>query len=374
MNNIKPKVGIFTRPIDQGTSGSGSHLEQLVKNILEYNKDFEIVFIHYVKNRDKSIYNGINDIVIPRNPIKASKLLKKEKFDILHYSPLTIFAPIWIKNVKKVATIHGAAPLFLPKQYKLTTKLHDKYIRRYFSRKMDHIFTVSKASKDYLNKAYKITNNKISITYNAVDSSFRQLKEINREINGINFDDEYRYIFHLSKYSERKNPTVILKAFREIATKADDIKLILAGSGWKNLEVLNYLKHNNLEDRVIFPGFISREDIVNIFNFSDVFIFPSFYEGFGMPNIESMACGCPVITSNVFAIPEVVGDAALILNDNRDFNELSDKVFEILNSSKTSKELVEKGFIQAAKYSWKKSANTVLSVYKELINSNSREI
>lgn len=357
----KPKIGIFTRPIDQGTSGSGSHLEQLVKHILELNKDFEIEFIHYTYKRDKSIYNGIKDIVIPRNPLKASKILKKENFDLLHYSPLTFFAPLWLKDVKKVATIHGAAPVFLPKQYSLIKKLHDKYLRKFLSKKMDHIFTVSKASKDYLMEDYKLNPEKISITYNAVDSDFKVIDNVEKDKN-------FKHIFHLSKYSSRKNPEVILKGFKEICKETDDIKLILAGSGWNGKEVVKYFKDNGLEDRVIFPGFVSRERIVELFNIADLFLFPSHYEGFGMPNIEAMACGCPVITSNVFAIPEVVGDAALIMKDHTDPKELASKSLELLNNNELSAELISKGIKRAKRFSWKESAETVLNKYKELTN------
>lgn len=363
---MSKKIGIFTRPIDQGTSGSGSHLEQLVTHILKQNRDFDIEFIHYSKKRDKAIYNGVKDIVIPRNPFKASKILKKECFDLLHYSPLTAFAPIWIRGIKKVATIHGAAPLFLPKQYSLVKKLHDKYLRTIFSRNMDHIFTVSKASKKYLEEDYRLAESNVSITYNAVDEIFRELDVTDREINGYNFDSSNRYIFHLSKYSTRKNPEVILRSFKRVYNRADNIKLILAGSGWDNPKVREYLEDNSLTDRVIFPGFLSREDIVKLFNISNLFLFPSFYEGFGMPNIEAMACGCPVITSNVFAIPEVVGDAALILDNNTDPDELTEKIFTLLENPTLVEELRVKGLKRVKDFSWEESANHVLKIYKEL--------
>lgn len=95
--NIKPKVGIFTRPIDQGTSGSGRHLEQLVKHILEMNDRFEIVLIHYSKN-GKDIYNRAHELIIPKNPLFAHFKVKRENFDILHFYPLTFLSPIWLKK------------------------------------------------------------------------------------------------------------------------------------------------------------------------------------------------------------------------------------------------------------------------------------
>ncbi|OQY40898.1 MAG: hypothetical protein B6229_00535 [Spirochaetaceae bacterium 4572_7] len=370
MNNIKqkPKIGIFTKPIDQRTSGSGSHLDQLVRYILKANSKYEIVFIHYKENNINDIYDNIDDIIIPRNPFKASRILKKEKFDILHYSPLTVFAPVWLRKPKKVATIHGAAPCFLPKQYNKITIFHDKIIRPIYMRAMDFIFTVSQTSKNYFVDAFSIEDKKIGITYNAVGPEFRVTAEYKDDI--INkFKIDSQFIFHLSKYSTRKNPQVILESFNILCKTNNSIKLVLAGKDWNNDYVKIFLSENNLLNRVIFPGFVSRDEIVGLLNLASVFIFPSFYEGFGMPNIEAMACGCPVITSDAFAIPEVVGDAAIILNDNTNPNELSQKIIDIVTDNSLSNKLIEKGLIQSKKYSWENSANMVLTSYDNILNN-----
>lgn len=103
---LKPKIGIFTKPIDQGTSGSGSYMRQLVSHILKLNKNFNIFLIHYSKNENE-LYNKTNELIIPKNPLLVHFKLKKEKFDVLHYYPLTILSPIWLKKPKKVSSVHG---------------------------------------------------------------------------------------------------------------------------------------------------------------------------------------------------------------------------------------------------------------------------
>ena len=138
------------------------------------------------------------------------------------------------------------------------------------------------------------------------------------------------FIFHLSKYSVRKNPWTMLNAFQILKEKKSDLKFVLGGKGWKNQKVVEFAQKKNILKDLIFTDFISREEIIELLNLAEVFVFPSFFEGFGIPNIEAMACGCPVITSNAFAIPEVVGDAALILNDNKDPNELANKILQII--------------------------------------------
>lgn len=366
-SNNRPKVGIFTKPIDQGTSGSGMHLKCLVDHILKLNDKFNIVFIHYKKN-DNEIYKNAKELIIPKNPLIASIRLKKENFNLLHFSPLNILAPIWLKKPKKVATIHGGggSQLFQSQLYGKIKLFRTSFIRPYFVKKMNYIFTVSNISKNLIDKNYNFDKKKIFITYNATDDDFRVYKQKPIEIKkkyGINFP----YIFHLSRFSERKNPWTILKALKILKERNKDILLVIGGSGWKNKEVIDFTKKNKIEENVIFTGFISQDNVIKLLNLAEVFVFPSFFEGFGIPNIEAMACGCPVITSNAFAIPEVVEDAALILNNNRDPIELANKIIQIINDTNLRNNLINKGLERVKKFSWKKSAQTVLDTYEKCL-------
>ena len=363
--DYKPKVGIFTKPIDQGTSGSGSHLAQLVNHILEINDRFNIVLIHHTKN-DNSIYKKTNELITSMNPIIATSKLIKEKFDILHFSPLTILSPIWLNKPKKVATIHGGGALFLPEQFNKFKILHSQIIRPYYARKMDYIFTVSKTTKNLIINHHRVNENKIRLTYNAVDDDFKVYK--NKPVKTIEkYGIRSPFIFHLSKYSKRKNPWTIIKAFKILKKNRNNLKLVIAGTGWKNQEVLEFIRRNNIRKDIIFTGFAPRQDIIDLLNLAEVFVFPSLFEGFGIPNLEAMACGCPVITSSAFAIPEIVGDAAIILKDNMDPVELSIKINQILDDEFLRKNLIKRGLERVKLYSWKKSAQTVLETYEKCL-------
>ncbi|MGL1890179.1 MAG: glycosyltransferase family 4 protein [Spirochaetaceae bacterium] len=359
------KIGIFTRPIDQGTSGSGHYLKEIVKEIILENKDFDITFIHYQKN-DKEIYKGQKELIIPRNPFKASKILKKHNFDLLHYSPLTIMAPRWGVKSKKVATIHGAEPDLIPQYYSKVKQLHSRLIMPIYARFMDHIFTVSETSKNYFVKQYKIDPLDISITYNAVNKAFKQLEGTSYPANK-KFNTGDKFVFHISKCSHRKNPEGIIKAFKLFSNSYADYKLILAGSGWNSEYVTNLLKENSIEDKVIFPGFVAEQEVVELLNSATMFIFPSFAEGFGIPNVEAMSCGCPVITTGVFALPEVVQDAALIVEDPEDYKTIADKMKQIIEEPLVKEELIKKGLKRCQDFSWKDSSKHILNTYSELL-------
>lgn len=362
----KLKVGIFTRPIDQGTSGSAHYLIEIVEHLLKQNRDFDITFIHYQKN-NKEIYIGQQELIIPRNPFKASKIIEKEKFELLHYSPLTIMAPRWGVNAIKVATIHGAEPDLIPQYYSVIKRLHSRFVMPVYARLMDHIFTVSNTSKDYFVKNYKLDPNKISITYNAVNPAFKVL-EGNSFAANEKFNTGDKFVFHISKYSHRKNPKAIVKGFKLFSDKNPDYKLILAGNGWNNDDVKSLLTDQGILNKTIFPGFVTEQEIVELLNTATMFIFPSFAEGFGIPNIEAMSCACPVITTAVFALPEVVQDAALLIDDPKDYSKLAELMLTLVEERNLRNSLITKGLKRCKDFSWVDSTDHILNTYNQLLD------
>jgi len=364
---MKSKVGIFTRPVDQGTSGSGHHLKEMILHFMEINNDFDVRFIHYEKSQDE-IYNLAPDIIIPRNPLKASKVLRKEKFELLHYAPLTAMAPLQgMNDVKKVATMHGAEPMLRPDLYSLPTVMHEKWIVPPYSRKMDLIFTVSNTSKEYFCKHWGVKPEKVKICFNGLSPSYT-LKEKAKIHDTLNkYGTGTKYFFHVSMYSKRKNPFTLLKAFSLICSDFPDYKLVIAGKGWENDYTQMLIEKLSLNNRVIFTHFTPENEVVDLMNGAQLFLFPSRAEGFGMPNVEAMACGCPVITSRVFAIPEIVGDAAVLLEDPDNPEELAQKSIDLLKNPQDREELKRKAFEQIKPYNWEESAKTMYEQYLRLL-------
>ena len=364
----RPRLGILTRPIDQGTSGSGHFLLEMVKRLLELNRRFEIFFIHNEKN-DKEIYRRAREIIIPRNPFRARKILKPFDFDILHYNPLSIYSPIWGIKAKKVATEHGAEPVLIPRHYSLLAVLHELLVTPHYDRKMDHLITVSNTSKEFFSRKYRIPESRITVCHNAVNEKFRVLKNPDPTVR-----EKYRtggnFILHLSMFSERKNPWTILRSFKRFLDYegCGDFRLVLAGKGWDNEKVSRSATRLGIADRIIRPGYIPQEEAVELLNQARAFVFPSFAEGFGIPNIEAMACGCPVITSKVFAIPEIVGDAALIMDDPYDGTELASKLRQLEKDDRLREQLIKRGLKRVGMFSWDESARKLMEVYESLIS------
>ncbi len=369
-------IGVFTKQLDNWTSGSGHHLNEMMKQILVMNTRLKFVFIHYKASKNPIYQQADEELIIPRNPFKAGAVLRKHHFDVIHFTPLTFFAPIWNTPGKKTATIHGVEQLLVPQFYGPIEMIHERFLVPIYARKMDHIITVSQASKDFFTGKYRVKEERVSICPNAVNEKYRVLPESEQGVpsglstmDGTPLRPEEKFIFHISRFSERKNPWTILKGFAEFTKKpvGKNYTLIIAGGRWDNPKVNDEVKRLELENRVVLAGFVDEEKAVSLYNSAAVFIFPSLAEGFGMPNIEAMACKCPVITSNIFAIPEVVGDAALIMKTAEDFHELADKIETLVIDEKLGEDLKVKGTGQAAKYrSWEPSARKMLDVFEKL--------
>ncbi|MFQ6606396.1 MAG: glycosyltransferase family 4 protein [Fidelibacterota bacterium] len=363
---MKPKVGIFSRPIDQRTSGSGSHLLRIVRKLLELNRDFEIVLLHY-QNCDLDIYRHTPHLLLPRNPLQGSGQLATHRFRVLHYTPLTIFSPLWVPHTRKVATIHGSSSYHLPSYVGKVKYYHDTKITPLYARRMDFIFTVTQASRQFIARTYNIPFEKIVLTPNAVEDNYRVLADKDRIAEDLRrtYALQPPFILHISRFSERKNPWVLLKAFKHLKTMEGlaSLRLVIIGSGWNNEPVRAFIRSNDLENAILLTGFIPDEEVVKWLNMAEVFVFPSLYEGFGIPNLEAMACGCPVVTTNIPAVAEVVRDAGLFLTDAHDDQQLADLVARILLNPQLKEDLSRRGRQRARAFSWSQSAQTILDTY-----------
>src|SRR6056297_1098943 len=170
-----PTIGVFSKQLDNWTSGSGHHLNEMMQHILDMNTKLRFVFIHYSPS-ENPIYRRIDEeIIIPRNPLKAATLLRQHHFDVLHFTPLTVFSPIWGTPGKKTATIHGIEQLLVPQFYGRIEMLHERLLVPLYARKMDHIITVSQASKNYFVEHFGVKPKRVSVCYNAVNDAYRVL-------------------------------------------------------------------------------------------------------------------------------------------------------------------------------------------------------
>lgn len=370
MTDDRPRIAVFTKPLDNWTSGSGHHLHEILSTVLDLNGGrFDFTFVHYRKS-ENPIYKRVRELIVPRNPLRSGRVIKKEDFDLVHFSPLTVYSPIWGLNCKRMATIHGAEQLLVPQFYSKLQLAHEYFVVPAYVRRMDAVVTVSNTSAEYFARHYRIPRSRIAVCYNGISSEYRILdaSEIDAPRRlGI----ERPFILHVSRFSERKNPWTLLEAYARLVREHDvDYDLVCAGGGWGDEEVFERVATLGVAERFHAPGFVTERDVAELMNAARAFVFPSFAEGFGMPNIEAMACGCPVVATPAFAAREIVGEAALLVEDPGNSAALSEAIYAAVSDEALRSRLRKRGLDRRSLFSWEDSAKKLLGVYERLITDS----
>jgi glycosyltransferase involved in cell wall biosynthesis len=362
-------VGVFTKQLDAWRSGSGHQLNEIMARVLDLNEGRErrldFTFLHY-KPSENPVYGRVRELLVPRNPLRFAGVLRRERFDLVHYTPLTIYSPIWCVPNKKSATIHGVEQLLLPQFFGPLEMFHERFLVPIFARKMDGILTVSNSTRDYLVRHFGVREERVTVAYNGVGPQFRVRDRASLKAPG-KYGAAGPYVFHISRFSERKNPWVLLEAFSRFALAGFPHKLVCAGSGWDNEAVRTAAMRLGIGERLILPGFIPGEEAAQFLSGAEFFVFPSLAEGFGMPNAEALAAGCPVITSAAFAVPEVVGDAAIVIQNPRDSGAFADAMIRLAQNPLLREDLIRRGLLRARIFSWEEGARKLLAMYDRIL-------
>lgn len=233
------------------------------------------------------------------------------------------------------------------------------------------VIAVSKSTKEDLKKIYSIPEDKIIVIYEGVNHKKFKLGEKSLEIyKKFHLSHSYKYLLHISSETPNKNVEGLIKAFYKVKEKykISNLKLLKAGVPQYRRDrkkILKLVRKLGLEEDIIFLGYISSEDLAKLYRMATLFAFPSYYEGFGLPVLEAMACGTPVITSNTSSLPEVVGDAGIMVNP-RDIDGLTEAIYQVLINEKTRKEMIKKGLDRAKVFSWEKTAQETLKVCQKV--------
>ena len=260
-------------------------------------------------------------------------------------------APLFYKN--KIVTVHDIAYERFPQTFDWKFRLYYKLLMPNIIKTSKYTLTVSEFSKNEIHQFYGTSLNNIDVVYNAVNEIFEPKKiKINE-----------RYILAVSSLNYQKNFHSLVKAFNLLYD--NNIKLYLVGGINKNFaptELLSEIKKNK---NIVFKGRVSDEKLVELYSNAVCFVYPSLYEGFGIPPLEAQACGCPVIVSNVVSLPEVCGDSALYCNPY-DVKDIQNKIETLINDEGLQEKLRKKGFENVKRFSWKKSAKKIIKIIEDL--------
>lgn len=302
---------------------------------------------------------------------KTGKLARRYHIDIL-WSPTHVLPLLPPKSCKYVMTIHDLANI----KFKNIDQNHINgiilnYALKKAARIADRIIAVSEATKDDIIDLCKVPENKIKVIYEG--SVLYDIKDL-VNVNNIETYNKYhikeRYLLFVSTLQPRKNISVIVEAYiryKDISGSA--IQLVLAGGkGWGVEDVLNRINECKYKDDIVLTGYISEQEKMALYEGCTAFVYPSLYEGFGIPVLEAMKFGKPVITSRVSSLPEVGGDIAFYIDDPKNYKALADQMIVVTQLDQQSiKTIEEKSIAHEKKFTWEKCAIETMELLSELL-------
>lgn len=346
------------------SSGIGTYIKNLSinSNLYDFYLGSKSTLIRYFSqdrllNYNSNIYSIDEQIKFPYNKIKKGNILHCPHYNI----------PIFYSG-KLVVTIHDITHILFPEY--LPNKLawyYSKFMIDLAIKKANKIITVSKNTKKDLIKYFNVNPKKIVVTYNGVNMDFKIINEFSYDYlyNKYNIEKGKKIILYVGNKKPHKNLEVLLKAFSKSRFKKDS-KLVFIGkdfNNYRNLKVLS--KKLKLDNYIIHTGIVPDKELIYFYNLADIFVFPSLYEGFGIPPLEAMACGTPVVSSNSSSMPEVLGNAAYLVNPN-DVDKFRDAIDEVLGNDILRNELVQKGLKRVKLFTWSNCINKTKRIFDEL--------
>nr|MBI5455859.1 glycosyltransferase family 4 protein [Candidatus Levybacteria bacterium] len=235
---------------------------------------------------------------------------------------------------------------------------------KYSVKNAKKIFTISQFSKNDIIKEYRVEPKNVIVTYPGIKQNLElKIKDLNMNDLKKKFGIDKEYILFVGTLQPRKNIEKLIEAFSK--TDKDTLLVVVGKKGWLYEDILKAPQKFGIPEKVKFLDFVSDEDLPSLYKNALCFVLPSLYEGFGLPVLEAMKNGCPVLISNVSSLPEAGGDAALYF-DPENINEISRAIKKVISDEKLRKEMIEKGYNQIKKFSWEKTARKTLEVLQEL--------
>ena len=368
------RIGVEANTYYKNLAGSGVYARNIINIWRKEGKEILLFASRRQSNMDlakkKNIFirllNGIKDILWMQIilPIK----LKKNKVDVF-------FCPAFISPIFSTCPVVVTLLDMCFLRYAWTCdKLYNSYLKlllHFTKKRICMIVTISDFSKKEINELLKVHQEKIKVIYLGCGKEFRIINELEKIKNVKNkYGINQRFILNVGTLEPRKNITTLILAFDTLKKKKlIEHKLVLCGGkGWYYDDIFRKIEDLRLNKEVIFTGYVPENDLPFLYNAADVFVYPSLYEGFGLPVLEAMSCGCPVVTSNVSSIPEVVGNAGILVNPSS-FEELAQAILKVVKDRELREDLVKKGLKRAKIFSWEKAAKETFIVLERVFNN-----
>lgn len=381
------RIGIDIRCLSDGKrTGVEEYTINLLENIFELDKKNEYVLFsnsYHDSHFDARIFSQFKNVKVKQFKFPNKLLnfcfwyLRWPCVDILLGGVDIFFMPninfiALSKKTKLVLTVHDLSFEIFPETFSAKRRAWHHFVNpRGLCKRADQIIAVSDSTKADIVSRYGIAEQKVQRVYNGISDEIQQLDRNDPKLMEVKerYHLPFNFIFYLGTVEPRKNIPAIVKAFDQLKSlgnpQLDKYKLVIAGGmGWKIKNILDEMRNAKFTQDIIFTSCITNEDKPAVYTLASLFVYPSFFEGFGIPVLEAMRCGVPVITSNGSSLPEVVDQGGLMIDPDKP-DELFQAMKEVLLNREFHIQLSEQGARQAVRFNWRTAGRETLGIFEK---------
>jgi len=366
-------VGFDAHTLGKKATGNEAYAAGLISG---FAKQQNIDFTLYLSQQNKILESHFNAKQVSNSSIKRLSydfplLLATDKPDIVHFQYIS---PIFC-SVPTVLTVHDLSYLHHPECFPLAMRKRLEWLVPRAIANAAHIVTPSQTSKEDVINTYGLHESFVSVVHNGVSDIFAPASEQEQARVRTKFSCQKPYFIIVGALQPRKNLKRVFKAYADaIASGQLDIDMVVVGpQRWNQHCVLDLAKELGISERTNVAGYVDDIDLVALYSAAQFSIYASLFEGFGLPIVESMACGTPVITSNTSCMPEVAGGAALLV-DPTDQHSIMESLIELSNSAQLCEQLKQKGLVNSGKYRWDSAAKKMCGIYHSVAQTASLHV
>ena len=361
------RIGIDAHTLGQRKTGNETYVRNLIRELsARGDADLEYVFYH-LDGVETPPWRGQSRVVaghpFVRIPLVFPLALRRDRVDVAHFQ--YVMPPV--SPCRAVVVIHDISYEDHPEYFNPLQAYRMKWSIRASARRAAHVLTLSEFSKRQIVERYRVPPAGVTVTPAAASSAFRVLSTAAVDEALARLGVRRPFVVAVGNVQPRKNLELLMRAYARLR-RADRIPhdLVLVGQpAFRGSAILDTARALGIETFVRHTGYVAEDDLVALYNGADVFAYPSLYEGFGLPIVEAMACGTPVITSNVTSLPEVAGEAALLV-DPKSEDELATALDRLLNDSALRTKMRDLGTARSRHFTWRRMADETVAVYRAL--------
>lgn len=374
------RVGINASKCSDIHTGVGRYTSNLCRSIAK-NKDGNAYYLYlpwHKSNSYKEDENGAqfkekrmllqnNTLRILWEQILLPIKIRRDRLDLFHY---TDHAMSLVQRAHPIViTVHDIAYIRFPDLLNKSRQVYKKYILYSSIKKANVIIADSHSTKRDVIEFFNVDEKKVKVVHLGVESRYRPISSVEDYRTKNNLPS--KMILNIGTLEPRKNVVALIKAFKKLQEGGiKDYVLVIAGEkGWLYKKIFEEIKSSGVEQSIRLLGVVRDEDLPLLYNCADLFVYPSLYEGFGLPPLEAMACGVPVVTSNTSSLPEVVGNAGIMVEPH-DINALTETMASVLKDKELRRRMSSDGLKRSKMFTWEKMVSEVLKIYNEVLSEN----